>query len=42
MHILQNANEYGPMETTMTLLHSAQKKRTNEHLGKLLYLILSP
>ena len=25
MHILQKANEYGLMETTMTLLHSAQK-----------------
>jgi hypothetical protein len=25
MHFLQNANKYGPMETTVTLLHSAQK-----------------
>ena len=25
MHILQNTNEYESMETTVTLLHSAQK-----------------
>ena len=25
--MLHNAHEYGPMETTMTLLHSTQKRK---------------
>jgi hypothetical protein len=43
LHIAHNIQEYEPMETTMTQLDPAHKKKqTNEYFGKLLYSILQP
>jgi hypothetical protein len=37
MHILNNKHEYGPIQSTMTLIKNLQKRMAYKHFRKLLY-----